>query len=319
MSWRNSCDDIIVSRSFECTNNCPTPTPTPTPTPPECTPLWEPCSIDGDCCLNQGQRCIGGVCEYTDVEPACEDYGWYWNFQSTGCYDTPQSCPLNCSPYYPLESGGCATAVDYCDYQWGCTSDFTDGGQGCCCGATPVVIDVLGNGIALTDAYTGTRFDLGGDGHFEPVAWTAANSDDAWLVLDRDGNGQVDNGKELFGNFTDQPHATTLRNGFLALAEFDRFDKGGNANGMIDVNDTVFNTLRLWQDGNQNGISEATELHTLTELGLKTIDLNYKDSKQTDQFGNQFRYRAKIKDVNGAQVGRWAWDVILRVNPPRRR
>ena len=65
------------------------------------------------------------------------------------------------------------------------------------------------------------------------------------------------------------------------------------------------------QDENHNGVSEPSELHTLKDLGLKTLDLDYKQSRRTDQHGNKFRYRSKVKDIHDAQFGRWAWDVIL--------
>ena len=182
----------------------------------------------------------------------------------------------------------------------------------CICQGTvnksPIIVDVLGNGFNLTNASDGVNFDITGTGKVERLSWTRAGSDDAFLVLDRNGNGQIDNGLEMFGNFTDQPPPIDghERNGFWALTGFD-----SNADGRIDERDAIFPSLRLWQDADHNGVSEPQELHKLSDLGLKTIDLDYRESRKKDENGNRFRYRAKVKDSRDAQLGRWAWDVFL--------
>jgi len=163
----------------------------------------------------------------------------------------------------------------------------------------------------MTDARSGVPFDILNDNVPVQLSWTAPNSTNAFLALDRNGNGKIDSGAELFGNITPQPSSNEA-NGFRALAEYDKPENGGNNNGRIDRRDSIFTQLRLWSDQNHNGVSESSELMPLTGA-ISAIDLGYKESKRTDENGNRFRYRAKVYDVNGQQAGRWAWDVFLKV------
>lgn len=224
----------------------------------------------------------------------CDDFIWFWNPISDFCQaDEPPPCGLEPS---------------FCDpgswsFQW----------CGCVPYSSPILVDIAGNGFNLTNSARGVDFNLNNKGGSEKVAWTSSNSDDAWLVLDRNGNGIIENGAELFGDLSPQPEPSggIKKNGFRALVEFDQAVNGGNADRKIDSRDSVFTLLRLWQDKDHDGISEAGELYPLPALNVAVFELDYKESKKTDSNGNQFKFRTKVLNVKGQQLGRWAWDVYL--------
>ena len=249
----------------------------------------------------------------------CQDIGLFWDFTGNTCTTDGGGGGGGCPYPQTYTSGEGCVCPPPPTFQ--CSNEIPDYGEcpynvgGGNCSSTPILVDVAGDGFALTDAARGVAFDIDGntDRHRERLAWTVADSDDAWLALDRNGNGHIDSGRELFGNFTTQPAppAGEGRNGFLALAEYDKASKGGNGDGRLDDGDAVFARLRLWQDRNHDGISEPDELHSLPSMDVAALRLDYKESKRTDTQGNEFRYRAKVEGAKHSKMGRWAWDVFL--------
>jgi hypothetical protein len=196
--------------------------------------------------------------------------------------------------------GGCANG---CDKDCQCAEEAED----------PLVIDLSGKGFPMTGVQHGVLFDMHADGKKIRTAWTAANSDVGFLVLDRNGNGTIDSSAELFSNSSPQPAGRDAKNGFKALAVFDQPADGGNRDGWITAKDAVFSKLRIWVDKNHDGVSQPGELLTLKKAGVKAISVQYTDSKWIDAYGNQFRFRGQIvweKPVNG-QTTALFYDVLL--------
>ncbi|XWU45337.1 MAG: hypothetical protein HEQ09_09280 [Dolichospermum sp. UKL202] len=145
---------------------------------------------------------------------------------------------------------------------------------------SPIILDLDGNGVDTISKSAGIHFDLDGNKFAETTGWVGKN--DGLLVLDKNGNGKIDNGTELFGNNTLLKNGTKAANGFVALAELDN-----NKDGKIDASDTAYNQLRVWKDSNSNGLADTGELLTLTQAGVKSLNTGYTNQTQTDAQGNQ--------------------------------
>jgi hypothetical protein len=227
--------------------------------------------------------------------------GWRWEFRG----ETHREVTAIPPPSGAGQGGGSRDCSD------GEFDDSSRAGNGC---DSPIIIDVAGDGYRLTSVRGGVLFDLDGDGTPEQVAWTRAGADDAFLAMDRNGNGRIDDGSELFGNGTPayggqrEPRAS---NGFEAL----RFTEGASYGGVsraddrIDARDAVFAHLLLWTDRNHNGVSEPDELQRVIDSDLTGISTDYRKSPRRDRHGNEFRLRAKSWWRDGAM--RPVFDVWL--------
>ena len=157
----------------------------------------------------------------------------------------------------------------------------------------PLVVDLGTAGLDLTGREHPVEFDLDADGVPDRISWTAAEAADAFLALDRNGNGVVDDGTELFGNATPQVPGP-VPNGFSALALFDDPEHGGDGDDRITPADEIFGHLRLWRDANHDGLSQPAEITTLAEHGILALDTFAVESEAKDRHGNRFRFRGRF-------------------------
>jgi hypothetical protein len=157
---------------------------------------------------------------------------------------------------------------------------------------TPLVLDLNGDGVRTTSVAKGVWFDVAANGQPALTGW--ADSTDGLLVLDLNGDGQINNGTELFGNGTDTANGKA-RDGYVALAQHDL-----NGDGVIDSQDAVFTNLQVWVDGNVDGLTQAGELHSLASLGIVSMSLQAQIGTQVDN-GNTLGLTSSWTGADGQQ------------------
>ena len=166
------------------------------------------------------------------------------------------------------------------------------------CYYSPILINLENGGYRLTGRNAPVLFDMAGNGHPRPMGWTEAGADEVFVWLDRDHNGKVTSGAELFGNFTPLQNGQLARNGFEALRESDT-----NGDDVIDERDPIWSQLMLWRDLNHNGISEQNEIQPIAGSAVTAIDLHDHWSGRRDTSGNLFKYESLVSIRNGSGNG----------------
>jgi len=176
--------------------------------------------------------------------------------------------------------------------------------------ACPIILDLNGDGIKTTGIASWRYFDHDQSGFAEQTGWVDKN--DGILALDLNGNGKIDDGREIFGNNTLLPDGTLAPHGYAALSQYD-----SNHDGKIDGHDEIWEKLRVWRDKNEDAKTGKNELHTLDELGIAAINLNAEEVSETDEAGNRVTHRATVTKTDGTTMA--SADVWFNVNTAQTR
>lgn len=168
----------------------------------------------------------------------------------------------------------------------------------------PIILDLDGDGLETIGLAGNIYFDHDGDGVLTKTGWVG--KDDALLVWDRNGNGSIDTGAELFGDFTPLPNGTLAPNGFAALAALD-----SNGDGILDASDPAFHELKLWRDTSQDGQTGAGELITLADAGIVSLNLAHTLKNQNLANGNQLTREGSFTRLDGTTGGMGEFKLAL--------
>ena len=254
------------------------------------------CAKPGEC--TGGALCTGDIatragCTVTCLVGTSEPGVYVPNGESCTC---PEYVPPPPPPPPPPPGGG------------GGDGGSDNDNPGCMECGSPIVLHSLPGLPPFSDADHGVVFDIFNDRMPLFTAWPTEPRTTAWLALDRNQNGRIDNGGELFGTGTRLKTGILAAHGYEALAELD-----ANSDGWIDLADPAWHRLRLWRDLDRDGRSKPSELSPLRSMGVLRMATRATFSDETDQWGNEFRYRARIVTTN--REIRYSWDVFVRVAP----
>lgn len=159
---------------------------------------------------------------------------------------------------------------------------------------SPLILDLDGDGVETVHVSSGVNFDHDANGFAEQSGW--AGRDDGLLVWDRNGNGEIDNGTELFGNNSVLPNGQKAPNGFAALAGLD-----SNQDGHFSSADSLFSTIKVWRDSDGDGHADSGELLSLASAGVQSIATSYTQGISVDANGNEHRQLGTYTTTGGAQ------------------
>ncbi|HJY41905.1 MAG TPA: hypothetical protein VJ303_11735 [Steroidobacteraceae bacterium] len=157
---------------------------------------------------------------------------------------------------------------------------------------SPIVVDTHKDGIQLGAAGRTVSFDVNADGFVDTVQWVRRGGDEAFLALDRNRNGVVDDGAELFGVGTPLLEGGSAPNGFVGLAQYDQPLLGGNDDGVISRADAIWPELSLWLDSNADGVATPNEMRRPESFGLTSFGIIPKVRRYIDPAGNSLPYWA---------------------------
>ncbi|WP_230409287.1 calcium-binding protein [Zooshikella harenae] len=174
---------------------------------------------------------------------------------------------------------------------------------------SPIIIDLDGDGVETLSINDKHYFDHDGNAFAESTGWVSR--DDGLLVWDKNNNGVVDSGAELFGNQTTLASGKKAKQGYEALAEFD-----DNKDGVIDAQDAIYSSLSVWQDKNENGLTDNDEITSLADVGIKSVSTAYKASDHIDAEGNEHRQTSDVTWNDGRKTD--SADVWFKTNTTRR-